>query len=111
VNVADIMPTVATLIGAAMPLRDGISFLNALQGGDPPRDWTYVRTRRGNPPTAPGNDEAVIEERWKLRVFSGQEQLYDLLYDPLEDTPIDPNASSVAGVVARLRGRLSEARQ
>jgi len=112
VNVADIMPTVSGLTMSLMPAdRDGISFYGALIGMDSPRDWTYVHTKRGNPKGGlPGSDEAVIEERWKLREFDGTQTLYDLLYDPLEETPLDPDDPVYAVHVTRLRALLAQAR-
>lgn len=82
VNVVDILPTVAELIGVSVNTQDGISFMPTII--DPSvgvRDHVFVH----NSP-----DKAVIQSVYKLILINGTELFFNLSTDPLEQNPIDP---------------------
>jgi arylsulfatase A-like enzyme len=87
VHVADIMATVAELAGTPLPNDPEViseSFLPQVYGRDPGRRSHVVCW------TEDFDDRCVRMPRWKLRQVMGSEELYDLLRDPDEEDPIDP---------------------
>ena len=103
VSLVDVLPTLADVAGVEpFASSDGQSLLPALRGERLERDWVYVQK-------GPLDDHAAIEERWKLRVSAGgNELLYDLVADPGEAAPIRPGEGR-DDVFARLRGHIARA--
>jgi len=88
----DLLPTLARIVNiqprpdAASGLSHGLSFAATFLGPVPgPRPFVFA----WSPP--PRLDRAAIGRRWKLLTRpDGVEELYDLLNDPLETTPLPP---------------------
>ena len=105
VSVVDLVPTLADLARVCRPQGhwDGQSLLPALDGIPLERPWVYVQK-------SSTEERAVIEERWKLRqTDQGQQQLYDLLSDPFEHVPLDPDTPGFEDITLRLRLQLARA--
>jgi len=102
VHLVDVWPSLAGALGLPCQAPDGVSVLGE------PRQWIYCVQRENK--WAPRSEEAIVEERWKLRVVGeAREEYYDLTRDPDEKKPmragrIRPN------IVERLHDALEEAR-
>ena len=104
VHAVDLLPTLAELTGVELSQKvAGQSLLPALNGRDLDRDWVYVHTDRYP-------QEAVITQRWKLMEIGGRQVVHDLLNDPAEETPLDPDGPEMQHIVPRLRHHLTVAR-
>ena len=102
VHIVDILPTLADALGLPVPASvDGVSFLPALRGGSPRRDWVFCH----NPVQ---NDRSAITRRWKLRDLAGVQSLFDLETDPEEENPLDRDDPGLAEIVVPLRRILAE---
>ena len=104
VDFSDVLPTFADAAGAAVPrghTLDGRSFLPQLRGrtGNP-RDWVYIQL---------GKRWAVRTKQWKLH---SSRRLFGLTADPLEQSPILPEADTPQSAAARkaLRAALKQIR-
>lgn len=98
VNVVDILPTLAELVGKTVSVVDGVSFYPTLL--DPAvqtRDHVFVHN---------DTSRAVIENRFKLININGSEDFYDLLNDPNENNALPASALDPA-IVQRLRDRMN----
>lgn len=86
VHIADLFPTFAQILQTSpQPSVQGRGFGPALLGMPGPQAPLFV----WNPP--PRLDRAMIGPRWKLLTREdGVEELYDLLEDPLELSPLPP---------------------
>jgi arylsulfatase A len=99
IDFSDVLPTFAEMSGAEVPenhVLDGHSFLPQLLGQEgSPREWVFIQL---------WNRRAIRSKRWKL--FRNN-FLYDLLNDPLEETPIRPSDDTEESTA--VRKKLSEA--
>lgn len=106
VSVVDLRPTIGDLLSyVPSGSMDGQSLVPALDGRAVlPRRWVFAQRDQSD-------DYAVIEYQWKLRENDGVESLYDLIRDPFEANPIDPDSAGYERIAARLRAAMAEARQ
>ena len=82
----DLGPTLAAIAGTDMPFADGVSFAPVLAGGQGDRDWLL----EDHPESKVGAWWAIRTKEWRLVVFEGiSSQLFDLVADPWEETPVD----------------------
>lgn len=91
VHAVDLMATIGDYLDLRPPgsRLDSVSQLPVLLGrAETMRDYVYCDV---GAPGSPGRDQAIVTHRWKLRRAGGVEALYDLLHDPGEETPIDPD--------------------
>jgi len=108
VHVVDLLATLADLAGIRVPGHlelDSRSFAGALVDPErwtPERPFVYLET---DTPGLP-HDRAIVTDRYKLRNVDGSEELYDLLADPREETPLD--LADYGALVAWLRAVLSD---
>lgn len=80
VSVVDILPTLAELLNGSVTVQDGLSFKPILDGQlDGPRDHVFVSLE---------GKRAVIQDRYKLVRNGSIEEIYDIIADPFEQTPI-----------------------
>ena len=101
-QLADIVPTVAELVGVEVPrTSSGRSLLKLGEGGVPPRalyaETLYPRLHLGW-----SELRSVVDGRWHF-VFGPRPELYDLANDPRETTDL---ASREPAIGERLRGAL-----
>ena len=111
VHVVDILPTLAAVLDLPQEGElDGVSFLPTLV--DPEvetRPWIYSAVDPNK--LTPLREEAIVEERWKLRVVDwDREEFYELSADPTESSPLAAERVPAA-VVERLRAELRAARR
>lgn len=84
VSTVDIAPTIAQIAGARLKKPDGLSLLTKAR-----RD--YVPLQLISEPLLPGNGYGLRSERLMyFEYVSGQRELYDYKYDPLELTNLLP---------------------
>ena len=92
-GLVDILPTIADMVGNTVPPDlDGMSLLPVLN--DPAfviHDHIFASDKEMNGILLL-RDRAVVQERYKLRLSSRNgEQFFDLLSDPMENTPLSPS--------------------
>ena len=121
VSLADLPATLLELTGVeSRGFEDSRSFADELGNwpGEPARSWVFTErygvSSSGNPyPSAGYDDQAIIEQDWKLRVWDvdgpglamPKEAIYYLVTDPNEVSPIDPDVLPVES--ARLHAALA----
>jgi len=119
-HVVDLMATLAELVGAEIPANaapHSRSLVPCLRDASARvRESVFCDVRNPNPSRKkkrPWRDRAVIAERWKLRRVEDRdgttEELYDLVEDPREESPVDLSGTleaEVAAIVEALRAEL-----
>jgi arylsulfatase B len=119
VHVVDLLASVVELAGGTVPAgsaTESISFVPCLRGPDVrTRSWVFCDWDPEIPPNVakpPKHDRALVTQRYKLRRVGNDpsntfEEIYDLVRDPTEIHPIDPNSPDVAPIVEGLRRQLN----
>ena len=116
IHTVDLVATLAALLGERLPIGVAEDSIPFYEGWKSPREVAYAEvftaamvdppgTRR---PPDPGDedghvDRAAFTRRYKLREVNDEQELYDLVLDPAEEHPLDPDTFANQGVVRRLR--------
>lgn len=93
VHLIDLYATIPSLLGRTSPPSDARDFSSLLHGDDTAvRQFVYAEHFRPNDNL---RDRAVVTKKFKLRNINGQEELYDLVKDPNEESPLPLNSPGI----------------
>lgn len=99
VQLVDLLPTFASILGITTQVVDGLSFFPALTGGVVSRHFSFSYSPNRL-------DNAMVEAQWKLLTrMDGVEELYDLVNDPNEVMPLPPTGAK-ANYLRTIRTRI-----
>ena len=105
VHLMDLHDTLLELVGAAPSGPDAVSFVSLMMNpnGAPVRDWLFSGHVN---PLFGDNDQAIVTKTHKFRRDQGVEELYDLVNDPDEQSPLDLSDHANAALADQLRAIL-----